>query len=223
MSDDKKEEAGLVIPTEVNVKMDVTKEDLIAIKVSTYEKNLITEQKKTSKTIAELAKELKTTEVALTEQVEKDCDSVLTTVPGIDQIIKGMEILGLKAKATVHAYKAEVLFSDKADPSPWNLNISCNIKEDERYGSGLSFVHDVAVSADVIKLRDQVKDISDNLDKEKKYSFEIKKSLASISTLERQARAQFASHALKSSKEGQAILENITGIDDSFLLPEKTA
>lgn len=65
MSDDKKE-TGLVIPTEVNVRMDVTKEDLIAIKVSEYERNLILKQKETSKAIAILIKELKTAEDALT-------------------------------------------------------------------------------------------------------------------------------------------------------------
>jgi len=213
---------GLVIPTEINVKMDVTKEDLVAIKVAAYEKNLVTEQKAVSKTIIILNKELKTAEIALVDQIQKDCDSFINTTPGIKQIIKGMETLGLKAKATMTPYKAEILFSDKADPNPWNLNMSCSIKENERYGSGLSFINDIAVSVDVIKLRDQIKDLSDKLDKEKKYSFEIKKSLGSISTLERQARAQFATHALSSTAEGQVVLDNITEFDDSFLLPEKT-
>lgn len=219
----KDDEKGLVIPTEVNVRMDVTKEDLIAIKVSEYERNLIIKQKETAKTISVLTKELKTAEDTLTKQIEKDCDLITATEPGIDQIIKGMETLGLKVKTIVNPYKAEVLFKNEIDPSPWNIDISCTIKEDERYGNGLPINHKVTPSVDALKLRDQVRDLSDNLDKEKKYSFEIKKSLASISTLERQARAQFASHALKSSKEGQAVLDNIKGIDDSFLLPEKTA
>lgn len=142
--------------------------------------------------------------------------------PGVDQIIKGMEALGMKQETIVSPYKAEVLFKSDTDPTPWNIDITCTIAEEKRYGSSISFTCNVGPSADTLHIRNQVRDLSDNLDKEKKYSFEIKKSLASISTLERQARAQFASHALKSSAEGQAVLKNIEGIDDSFLLPEKT-
>lgn len=219
MSDGK----GLVIPTEVNVKMDVTKEDLIAIKVSTYERDLITKQKETSKIISVLTKELKTAEDALTEHIQKDCDLIVTTEPGIEQILKGLETLGFKGEATVNPYKADKLFKNDTNPTPWNISVSCSISKDERYGNSMHLELKTSPSVDALNLRDQVREISDKLDKEKKYSFEIKKSLASISTLERQARAQFAAHALKSSVEGQAVLKNIEGIDDSFLLPEKTA
>lgn len=222
MSDDKKEETGLVIPTEVNVRMEVTKEDLVAIKVAAYEKDLVTKQKETGKTIAVLTKELKIAEDTLTNKIKEDCDMVATLVLGIEQIISGMKSLGMNAKATVTPYKAEELFKSDTDPTPWNIDVSCSISDDKRYGSSISFKQATSPSADVLHIRNQVKDLSENLDKEKKYSFEIKKSLASISTLERQARAQFATHALNSSEEGKAVLENITGIDDSFLLPEKT-
>ena len=223
MSDEKKEETGLVIPTEVNVRMDVTKEDLIAIKVSTYERDLITKQKETGKTIAVLTKELKTAEDALTDNIQKDCDMIIGVTPGISDILGGMSSLGMEAKATVNPYKAEVLFKSDTDPTPWNIDITCTIAEEKRYGSNISFTCISGPSAETLHIRNSVRDLSDKLDKEKKYSFEIKKSLASISTLERQARAQFAAHALKSSAEGQAVLKNIEGIDDSFLLPEKTA
>ena len=222
MSDDKKEETGLVIPTEINVKMDITKEDLIAIKVSTYEKDLITKQKETGKAISVLTKELKTAEDALVDRIKTDCDMVIDRELGIEQIVKGMEALGIKAEAEVKPYQASELFKSDTDPTSWNIEVSCSIGEDKFYGNSISFTRTTGPSANTLHIRNQVRELSENLDKEKKYSFEIKKSLASISTLERQARAQFASHALKSSKEGQAVLDNIKGIDDSFLLPEKT-
>ena len=211
------------VPMSVSADMTITKEDLIAIKVAEYEKDLIKKEKASRAEVTKFDTVLKNANTAATAELKKVSDKTKENKHAV-AVFNNLESLGIKgATLTVSVDTLATLLSKKTcGDDITELNTYLGFSWKSGYGSS-SQVHEVVKTpAKLLKAVTDIQQAQEDKTKAVKYALELKKSLGSIATLERQARAKLAEYALNNAQGGADLLDNLKGLDDAFLLPETT-
>lgn len=184
----------------LKIDMNVTKDDLIAIRMASEEARIQVDLRLSEEECAGLTK--------LITKVTKQRDSTLSDwanslYPG-DALIAALQDAGFK----------DVRFSVLTSPN-WNDNtviIDAHIKQKTGYNNDLSTTQRTSkLPADIVKLNVQYTEAQEKLSEAMNRAVALRRELADLGTLERQAKAQFAELALGQSEAGKALLDNMRG------------
>ena len=176
--------------------VNIDKNDLLAITVSRAEIHIKTESAKAIKAIKESETHITKAKDALVLSVKQHGTS--TTSTNLAELAEALHRLG-----STQEPKTEVDYNlDKE-----LIIITTNLGHDA-YSKTLAKLT-IPFTDEMVKAKQDIKEAETQLSTLRDIAIEWRKKLADIPTLERQARARLAEATLRSSEEGQALLDSI--------------
>ena len=178
--------------------VNIDKNDLLAITVSRAEIHIKTESAKATKAIKESEAHITKTRDALALSVKQHGTS--TTSTNLVELAKALKLLG-----STQEPKTEVDYNlDKE-----LIIITTNLGRDSYNNNQTLARLTIPFTDEMVKAKQDIKEAETQLSTLRDVAIEWRKKLADIPTLERQARARLAEATLRSSEEGQALLDSI--------------
>lgn len=183
----------------VDVDVNVSKDDILAIAVSEYEQRLIAEQRELEtqyrdleSTFRDKKKELANAVTAFgASTVESDCLTLIMTLKNTG--------------FGTFVHTAESSLTEDG------VQVNISIKNSERsFGSNLSSRIQLAPSSKIQTLKAEHDKIEDQLRENAVARMEIRRDLANIATQERLAKANLARKVLNSSVDGRKLLAQLS-------------
>jgi len=214
----RKPEAVSALPVmaepEIELKLSMGTEDIVAIGVAKYEDDLRTEinlvRGRLNVVKKDLEKARKTKEIEVNKQGEK------AIAAKVSAYAAAAKPLGLKALE----YDSTCLEETKTGALKIRVTLKRRRSDRDGYQSSSARPDPYTANALVKKAHKTVKDLEEQLSETQSELMELQGYLTDIPAYERKVRAHVAARALKSSKNGQEILKAIGGAPEQVkILP----
>jgi len=195
----------------VNVNMEVTKDDILAIAVSKYEQDLMAQLRELEKEYRLLAQDKKSKE----KQLDKYTKDFLTTSLGRD-LWKACVALEAATMGSF-SYAVSLTSVDLEDRvAEYSATITAN--SGGRYNrESLSSSGEADLPQNLVDLATEITQLTDSIRTNCENRIEVKRDLDGIATKEREAKAHLAIRTLSQSEDGRAFLESLQTDSGLFL------
>jgi len=206
----KNELAGVEIMQNLNIKVDVTQNDIVNIAVAELEAELTIESNKLKKDIKNLEKQSK----EMKERIETRTDYIINSFMKKESnaLLKAIKKIGINVKLSWRG--APRLVGKALIKSNKVMNVVVSIsKLGDRYSSSIDGTEfSVKITPDVIAMNKDLVNIEDEITKLSDKRVEVNVELRSIPTMERQVRAKVSRSVLEKDAAGRQFLDKIKGV-----------
>lgn len=189
---------------EVISKMEITKEDLVAIAMAKKERELMTARAAKDREIKDVASQIQNSQKEIAKSVDLAVNAAAKTAG--EAVVATLKVHGWPDAnyAVTHS------FTDKQ--INYNLQIKTADKNSRYNDGGISQTQILPFTDDQVSINEKIVALNEKYQSIQNEAVEIRKEIGNMPSLERQARAALAARVLENTEEGRALLDSISDI-----------
>ena len=216
-------ELSKILAPNIELGMDVNKDDILAIAVSEHETNLRAQKKSLDDAESNLCKKIKSFEDAVETKLTDYTQAYWYTKA--NDVIQSLKKLGKSECKWNTSYQMDQLHR-KRDRTKVTYTCTIELQAENSWNASKITVHKEDIyrgeDDDLNKKLNAIDELKEQRAQVRDKSLHISNQLRNLSVVERKARADIARFSLGQTDTGRVILEQISNMKPSLELPDST-